>query len=201
MANRNGIKYGLTCLFPIERNGASTAGLRNTLNAMEDHPQGSPLAAVNIIHLARFAIVDHFACQGAPAKQDALRSNYLLFMCDFDGDAVETLTAALADHACDVVRSIWRHCVAFPELAPRPTLEQRDALAHYFKRCQIRTTLFVADRHEDSVEDILRALDLQRRFVAFIAANQCKDAATLKAEFARFWRAYQNAPPPDPGSI
>ncbi len=107
--------------------------------------------------MARFVVIDNLAYQGVPAKGDTLASSsYLLFLCDFDGDSPDALVAGLVGAIRHEVEEIWRHCVAFPGVAPL------DPLAAYFARCQINTNLFLADRPDDTVDDILKSL-LYRR--------------------------------------
>ena len=60
-------------------------------------PYGSPLSKVPLIHMARFAIIDDLPYQGVPNNRDDLLSDYMLFVCDFDGMNVDTLVAAMID--------------------------------------------------------------------------------------------------------
>ena len=162
MANVNRKKFGLTCLFPIIREDRThSLELRAYLRKMDEmdgDPYGSPLSKVPLIHMARFAIINDLPYQGVPNNRDDLLSDYMLFVCDFDGTNVDTLVAAMiATIAKEVVEAIWAHCVAYPGLG------SKDALTAYFERCQLRTNLFLADRPDDEVGHILRALVCKRK--------------------------------------
>ena len=96
MASVNRKKFGLTCLFPIIREDRThSLQLRAHLRTMDSDPYGSPLSRVPIIHMARFAIIGDLPYQGVPNNRDDLLSDYMLFVCDFDGTNVDTLVAAM----------------------------------------------------------------------------------------------------------
>ena len=156
MGNINGKKYALTTLFPIAP-GEHYAQLKKYLRDLDKEPYGSPLAHVGCIHMARFVIVEDFVYQGLPAKRDHLQSRYLLFMCDFDGASLDVVVGAMVTQIGDAVHEIWQHCVAYPGR------NERDRLIAYFERCQLKTSLFFADRPDDEVSTILRALMSKRQ--------------------------------------
>ena len=193
MANQNGAKYGFTGLFPIKTGGHS-ANLRTLLRSLDDprhYPRGSPLSNVPIVHMARFVIIDRLAYQGLPAKVDTLKSDYLLFVCDFDGYSVDTLIHAMVRNMGAHVTAIWDHCVHFPGI------QSCDRLAAYFEQCQLTTNLLLADQPDASVDDILMGLTCRRRFGEFIRQVQRKprNPAVLKRGFRRMWRSLQNEKP------
>jgi hypothetical protein len=197
MANLNGAKYGYTGIFPIARQ--QTTDLRALLRSLDDterYPPGSPLGEVPIVHMARLFIVDRLAYQGTPAKFDKLRSDYLVFVCDFDGDSVDTLVDAMASGIPETVAAIWGHCIGFPGLRPR------DPLSAYFERCQIKTTLFLADQPDASVQDILVALTYRRRLGEFVKRIQREplDPVALQNEFMRMLRGLRDVRP-SPGEL
>jgi hypothetical protein len=193
MANQNGTKYGFTGLFPI-KTGEHSADLRTFLRSLDDkrrYPRGSPFSDVPIVHMARFAIIDGLAYQGFPAKLDTLKSQYLLFVCDFDGPSIDALIQALVRYIPTQVTAVWEHCVLFPGT------QSRDRLAAYFEQCQLNTNLFLADQPEASVDDILRGLMCRRRLGEFIRQVQRKprNATVLQRGFKRMWRRLQNDRP------
>ncbi len=193
MANQNGSKYGFTGLFPIKIGGHS-ANLRTLLRSLDDthrYPRASPLSEVSIVHMARFVIVDRLAYQGLPAKVDTLKSDYLLFVCDFDGYSVDTLIHAMVRNMAGQVTGIWGHCVGFPGI------QSCDRLAVYFEQCQLKTNLLLADQPEASLDDILMGLMCRRRFGEFIRQVQRKPRApaVLKRGFRLMWRSHQNDRP------
>jgi hypothetical protein len=192
MANQNGAKYGFTGLFPVAR-GQSTE-LRTLLRSLDDtqtYPRGSPFSHVPVIHMARLFVIDRLAYQGTPAKIDTLQSDYLLFACDFDGDSIDVLIRAMVSKIPDQLAAIWGRCVRYPGI------QKSDQLSEYFERCQLKTTLFLADQPLASVDDILRGLVCRRRFGEFIRQVQRKrrDPAVLKRGFKLMWRCLQRDKP------
>jgi hypothetical protein len=192
MANQNGAKYGFTGLFPIK--DGQSAALRRLLRTLDDtttYPRGSPLSEVPIIHMARLFIVDRLAYQGTPAKFDQLKSDYLLFACEFDGESVDALIRAMVSNIPNEVAAIWDHCLCFPGI------NGLDQLSRYFERCQLETTLLLADQPSASVDDILRALLTRRRFTDFIRDVQLRPRAPadLQRDFRQLWQSLQRQRP------
>jgi hypothetical protein len=185
MSNINGRKYGFTGLFPI-KTGNNTAQLRRYLRSLDgpNYERGSPLANVDLIHMARLVIVDHLPFQGVPAKYDVLSVNFLLFACDFDGSAPEELVLAMSRSIPKVVNRIWGHCSDYPGCSQ----EARERLVGYFDRYQLTTSLFFADQPEARVPEILAALRLKDQFLQFVCAHQGEDPAKLRQQFDRMWR-------------
>ncbi len=193
MANQNGTKYGFTGLFPI-KTAEHGAKLRTLLRSLDDtlrYPRGSPLSDVPIVHMARFAIIDRLAYQRFPAKIDNLKSQYLLFLCDFDGRSVDALIQAMVRNIPTQLAAIWEHCILFPGIG------SCDRLAAYFERCQLTTNLFLADQPEASVDDILLALTYRRRLGEFIkdVQRRPRSPAALQRGFRRMWLKLQKATP------
>lgn len=198
MSNVNGRKYGFTGLFPIKEH-ADCATLREHLRALDQHPCGSPLSALPIIHMARLVIIDRLPFQGIPAADDRLRSRYLLFACEYDGADVDTLVRALVQAIPDQVETIWGHCIGFPGLTP-PAPADGDGLVAYFKRCQVATNLFLADQPDRTVPEILKALSAKQHFVAFLERHQGEAPQLLQQHFREMWqRVVDDAP--KPGSL
>src|SRR5262245_40892822 len=176
MSNVNGNIYGFTGLFPI-KSDADCGALRSHLRSLDDHPLGSPLSSLDIVHVARFVIIDRIAFQGEPAKHDRLSSAYLLFVCDFDGSDVDQLVTAIVTTIPETFRTIWGHCVAAPATGSAPPATS-DVIA-YFRRCQMQTTLLLADQPDASVTQILRSLALTRMFAEFAQQHQGQDPALV----------------------
>lgn len=192
MANQNGGKYGFTGLFPIK--DGETAVLRAFLRTLDDeveYPRGSPLSEVSMMHMARFVVIDRLAYQGTPAKVDTLKSNYLLFACDFDGFSIDVLIREMVERIPRQLKAIWQHCLGFPDI------ESCDQLAAYFEQCQVTTNFFLADQPEASVNDILIGLMYRRRLGEFIRHVQVKrpSPAALKNDFELMWRSLQEDRP------
>jgi hypothetical protein len=197
MSNRSGGIYGFTGLFPLKA-ATSCSALRSFLRSLDNHPLGSPLSSLDLVHMARLVIIDRLAFQGEPAAQDHLMSAYLLFACDFDGAGVDDLTNAMAAKIPDMLNTVWRHCVGFPDIGHLS--DRRSELVRYFRRCQIPTNLFLADQPDHSVLHILQALALKRMFADFVQQHQGSDPEVVRHEFHARWHAFQEAPPPAPGS-
>lgn len=197
MANQNGDKYGFTGLFPIAANRSDDvrAYLR-TLDDIRTYPRGSPFSDVPIIHMARLFIVDRLAYQGTPAKFDELKSDYLVFMCEFDGGSVDPLVQALVGNIPTEVAGIWGSCLSFPGI------QRRDQLSEYFERCQLTTSLFLADQPEASVGEILMALLCRRRLGEFVEQIQSNPPSpdVLQQDFSQMWQSLQNESP-RPGDL
>jgi hypothetical protein len=197
MANQNCNTYGFTALFPIKP-GGHAADLRSHLRSLDGHRYGSPLSEVSIIHMARFVIIDQLAYQGVPAKRDTLKSAYLLFMCEFDGDSPDVLARQLIKNIAADVREIWVHCLAFPGT------ESPDHLAAYFERCQLETTLFLADRPADNVETVLKALKYRKELADLVLWLQQQPTiipSRLKARLRELQVRIEQPPPPQPGEL
>jgi hypothetical protein len=195
MGNTNGKKFGFTSLFPIQ-DGEHYVLLRKYLRSLDtSNVYGSPLSNVPIIHMARFAITEDLPFQGVPAKRDTLMSRYLLFMCDFDGTTVDALVREMNARIGEVMDAIWSHCRAYPGR------ESQDRLAAYFEQCQLKTNLFLADRPDDEVRVILRALMYKREFIEFLRNYQLGRFSNPQLEFQRMWQALANRPTPVPGSM
>jgi len=196
MANQNGGKYGFTALFPIKA-GEHASQLRKHLRTLDSNLNGSPLSEAPIIHMARFAIIDRLAYQGLPAKADTLNCAYLLFLCEFDGDSPEALVRQLIDRLPGEATAIWEHCRSFPGT------QSADELSSYFEKCQLETTLFLADRPDDTVDAILRALRCKREFADLVLWFQCTTPtpAALKNRVRDLIATLDTALPPHPGSL
>lgn len=196
MANRNGAKYGFTALFPIGP-GEHGAQLREYLRSLDGHRRGSPLSELQVVHMARLVIIDRLAYESFPAHADHLKMAYLLFMCDFDERDLVPLVNAMVRKIPGVAKDIWGHCLQFPGT------DDADRLLTYFQKCQLKTNLFLADRPDDTVDQILRALRLRRKFGGFVVGAQQRSpaAADLQRAFLRMWQQLENSPAPEPGSL
>ena len=199
MANTAERAYGLTILSPIVNGTASTGephdrAIRRELLAFGDGE--SPLANVPTTHLARWVVIDALPYEGIPARLDQLAHKHLLFTSNFDGkldDYLELLRTRIPD----VVDRLWSHCVGFPGAGDRL------AFGAYMKRCQVETTFFFGAYTAYTLEQVLRALDLQRRMARFVADRQATGGtpATLRQAFRELMAEASAAPTPRPGSI
>ena len=198
--NRSGTKYGYTALFPIKDTDSSVE-LRKILEIMGSHERGSPFADVPLIHMARLIVWDNLPYQGYPAKTDRLKSSYLIFMCDFDGSQVGELAGSLVQNAPDLVNDVWGKCSNFPYSSSAMTGDTADRLTDYFTRYQVETSLFLSDRPDTTVGEILRSINLQVAFARFVERNQTATAKTLKSKFRTFWQKQKKTNQPVPGGL
>jgi hypothetical protein len=131
---------------------------------------------------------------GMPACEEHLKSKYLVFESNLDGD-LDGYLAGLAESIPDHLDAIWQHCVGYPGAA------NRRAFVDYMKACQLDTTFFFAAVNDKSVSETLRALQTQAAVADFIATHQGEDAATLQSEFMLFVANLRAQPLPRPGSM
>ena len=131
---------------------------------------------------------------GAPACEEHLKSKYLIFESNCDGELdsyLSNLAASIPEH----LDAVWKHCVGYPGAV------NREAFIDYMKACQIDTTFFFAAVNDKTVPETLRALQTQSAVADFIASHQGVDSATLQREFIEFLAHLKTLPPPRPGSM
>ena len=197
MPDRSGQSYAFAAVTPIISGATQgvihAAELRSVLARMSDL-RVSPFSHIPGTHFARWNVIDDMPQLGLPSAIDHLQSKYLLLEADFDGDRdlwIETLVTAIPE----VIDAIYRHCVAYPGV---------DGLAdfrNYLLKCQLHTTLDFAPFGTVPLENVLRALDTQRKFVGFMHATQGRSALELRAAFLDFMKRLGQSPPPPAGSI
>jgi hypothetical protein len=197
MANQSGQVYGLTILSPILQGDSIEIGhateLRWYLASLKrDHT--SPLARVSSTHFARLVVMDDVVFVGAPAIEEHLKSRYLVFETNFDGD-LDTYLTRMAREIPDFVDSVWKHCVGYPGVADPA------GFVAYMKKCQIETTFFFADVNDKTVQQNLKALQVQSALAHFIEKNQGKPAAEIQKAFGVLLERLAKAPAPLPGGI
>jgi hypothetical protein len=71
------------------------------------------------------------------------------------------------------------------------------------KRCQVETSFFFGAYTKYTLDDVLRALDAQRRVGDFIARQQDANAspAALQSAFRNLVAQLANSPTPRPGTL
>jgi hypothetical protein len=195
MANKNGQVYGLTVLSPIIEDErldiCHSMELRWYLGHLaRDHK--SPFAQISSTYLARLVVMDDVIYVGVPACEEHLKSRYLVFETNFDGDLDIYLTR-MARETPDFVDAVWKHCVGYPGLSDTA------AFVAYMKRCQIETTFFFADVNDRTVQQTLKALQTQSALAHFIAKHQGKPPADMQREFGALLQSITDSPLPLPG--
>jgi hypothetical protein len=196
MPNQNGTVYGLTILSPILNDETASPSHDLQIRAyLATLPTGedSPFALAPGTHLARLVVMDDVVFVGAPSIEEHLKSKYLVFESNCDGD-LDGYLAGLAAAAPQHLDAVWSHCVGYPGTA------NPSAFVRYMKSCQVETTFFFAAVNNKSVPETLRALQTQRAVADFIARHQGIEPAILQAKFAEFATTLKSAPLPKPGS-
>ena len=195
MANQSGQVYGLTILSPIIEDNrldiCHSMDLRWYLGHLpRDHK--SPFARISSTYLARLVVMDDVVYVGAPACEEHLKSRYLIFETNFDGDLDAYLTL-MARETPEFVEAVWKHCVGYPGLSGLA------AFIAYMKKCQITTTFYFADVNDRTVQTSLKALQTQSALARFIEKHQGQPPAEIQREFGALLQAMAKAPPPVPG--
>ena len=195
MANESGQVYGLTILSPIIKDQRldidHVTQLRWYLCGLpRDH--NSPFAKVSSTYLARLVVLDDVVFVGRPACEEHLKSRYLIFETNFDGD-LDTYLRRLAPEVPTFVHDVWQHCAGYPGV------ENIDAFIAYMKLCQVTTTFFFADVNDRTVQQSLKALQTQSTLAHFIERNQGKPPEEIQKSFGTFLKRLETAAPPREG--
>jgi hypothetical protein len=195
MANQNGQVYGLTILSPIIEDErldiCHSMELRWYLGHLaRDHK--SPFARISSTYLARLVVLDDVVYVGAPACEEHLKSRYLVFETNFDGD-LDTYLTRMARETPEFVDAVWKHCVGYTGVSDVA------AFIAYMNKCQITTTFFFADVNNRTVQQSLKALQTQSAVAHFIEKHQGKPPAEIQRELAAMLHSMSHAPLPLPG--
>lgn len=195
MGNQNGQIYGLTILSPIKQGGLIDVGHATALRwylagLPRDHT--SPFAQLSSTHLARLVVMDDVVYVGAPACEEHLKSRYLVFETNFDGD-LDTYLSRMVRELPDFVEAVWSHCVGYPGVADTAQW------VAYMKKCQIETTFFFADVNNKTVQQNLTALRTQSAVAHFIEKHQGKPPAEIQRDLGALLDALKRLPTPRAG--
>jgi hypothetical protein len=197
LPNQNGCVYGLTFLAPIrdEKDALPSHDLqlRNYLAKLPTDER-SPLAIAPGTHLARLVVMDDVIYVGSPAREEHLKSKYLVFETNCDCDTADYLTG-LAKTIPTYLDNIWGHCVGYPGSSD-PV-----AFVHYMKSCQIETTFFFPAVNDKSVSQTLAALQTQRAVADFITRHQGVKPEQTQRDFLAFLATLDATPVPPAGSM
>lgn len=180
--NTSGGAYGLTLLCPIINSSQNNESYAEILrHYLENLPTDgkSPMAKVPNTYLARFYVLNDVFYQGYPAKEEHLKSKYLVFSSNFHGDR-DTYLKNMWQTAETDVKQIWQYCVAFDEV------KTTEDFISYIKKCQIDNNLFFNGSNGDPLAEQLKALYLKQEFTRFAYENQGLEAAELQKNFQAF---------------
>lgn len=182
MANKSGNAYGLTVLSPIingsQNNDSYAAHVRERLQKLELN-ENSPMSAVPNTYLCRFYVLNDVFYQGSPAREEHLKSKYLVFSTNFYGD-LDTYLEGMWKHATEFVNETWGHCVAFDKV------NNANAFVSYIKDCQINNSLFFNGSNDEPLEEQLKGLYLKQEFSNFVFQHQGQSAEELQQAFNDF---------------
>ena len=197
MPNLNGKLYGLTILSPIIDDDSVTPShdlqIRYYLATLPTDEK-SPFALAPGTHLARLAVMDDVIYVGMPSCEEHLKSKYLVFESNLDGD-LETYLAGLAKTVPEQLDAIWTHCVGYPGA------RDVEGFVRYMKSCQLETTFYFAAVNDRSLPETLKALQTQNAVAQFLANHQHTAPAQLQAEFMKFAAGLAAEPTPRAGSM
>ena len=195
MSNQSGNAYGLTALIPIKNgslNNQSYASLaRQVLQQWPSSERSrvvdelSPMAKVPNTYLCRFYILNDVFYEGSPAKEEHLKSKYLVFSSNFHG-SLETYLQGMWNYAQDEIQKLLCHCVAFERV------KNANDFVDYIKGCQVDNALFFNGSTDDSLAEQLKSLYLKQAFSHFVFNHQTRvqqgseSAADLQKAFQNF---------------
>jgi hypothetical protein len=181
MANTSGKAYGLTLLCPIRQDDESCSYsniVYQRLSLLPRHYR-SPMAKVPNTYLCRLYVLNDVFYQGHPAREEHLKSKYLVFCCNFHGDRDHYLKG-MWEAIQDDIEHIWEHCIHFDLVN-----NAQDFIA-YVTKCQVKNNLFFNGSTDDSLEEQLKSLYLKQEFSRFAYNNQGKNAVELQQAFKEF---------------
>ena len=190
MANVSGKTYGLTILSPIiEDNRLDVCHSMKLRWYLSQLPRDntSPFAQLSSTYLARLVVMDDVVFVGHPAHEVHLKSRYLVFETNFDGD-LDTYLERMAKETKEFVDAVWTHCVGFPGT------DDVNAFMAYMKRCQVKTTFFFADVNDRTVGSTLKALKTQAALADFMEKHQGRTAAEVQRAFGEFYERLRKSP-------
>jgi hypothetical protein len=190
MANISGKVYGLTILSPIiEDNRLEICHSMELRWYLSQLPRDchSPFAQLSSTYLARLVVMDDVVFVGHPAHEDHLKSRYLIFETNFDGD-LDTYLRRMATETKEFVEAVWKHCVGYPGT------NDVDAFIAYMKKCQLNTTFYFADVNDQTVESTLTALKTQAALAHFMEKHEGVPAAELQRAFREFYQRLSKSP-------
>lgn len=170
MANKAGNAYGLTALIPIKNGSESeesyASKVRGLLQAWSlEKNEHSPMAQVPNTYLCRFYVLNDVFYQGSPAKEEHLKSKYLVFSTNFYGE-LEPYLQGMWSKAKTELQQLLQHCVAFDRV------QSVEDFVNYFKRCQVDNALFFNGSTDDPLVEQLKALYLKQALAHFVFTHQ-----------------------------
>lgn len=171
--NRHGTAYALNVFTPVLAGREEEA--RTAIESLPLGPE-SPFARLDQLHFSRLQIFDDLLYQGGKQKRDQLKSKYVVFTANFDGE-LDPFLDALAERMPAEADSWWGHCVGYPGASDRAGFKR------YMRHNQIRTDLFAAAYPTTTVAEVRAALALRELILDFAIGAQGIDAVELQHRF------------------
>jgi hypothetical protein len=141
-------------------------------------------------------VLDDVIYVGAPSCEEHLKSKYLVFESNCDGDRDSYLTG-LARAIPEELDAIWNHCAGYPKRGAADL----EAFLAYMKRCEIETTFFFAPVNDKTRKQTLVALRNKAAIAHFVASHQGKPAAEIQKNLLKLSAHLKALPDPKPAAI
>lgn len=154
------------------------ADIRSALAAMQG--QESIFAQCDMAHMVRLQVIDQIKPAMGGAVQHPLKTKYLLFCADIDGELPDFLDALYGSQP-DVVHKLWGRCLGYPQY------EGAVFFRRYIERCLVGKPLSFCAFPGSTVQDIKRLISLQKEISGFAARVQGAPVNVLR----QAWRDLQ----------
>lgn len=168
MGNRFGNAYGLTVLIPIKQGAEHNRSFDKIMrDQIQQWPQQetSPLARVPNTYLARVFLLQDVFYEGAPAVEEHLQNQYLVFSSNFYGD-LDTYLTGMWNTINDELKALLKYCYAFDKV------KSASDFVGYIKKCQINNSLFFNGSNDKPLPEQLKALYVKQAFIHFAYLSQ-----------------------------
>ncbi len=185
----------LTALSPIEyRHNDPDNRIATMLEVIGDHEQDdSPFRKCPMVHMARLQIIDQLVPPMGDTSGVHLKTKYLLFVVDLDGNNDDFLDC-LYRVAPEFVHAIWGRCLGYPAYKGSVFFRR------YIARCMFNNPLGYAG-FPLSVQETLRVLSRKQALAKWASDHQGLSDAELKAAWQRDQEILTNPDIPKPGSF
>lgn len=161
-------------------------------------PEKQILLSCPMVHMARLQIIDNVIPPMGQLPPDSLKSKYLLFVAEVDGEIDDFLDALYngpqypfdwkaeretrKEHEA-FVQNVWGQCLGYPDDKGCVFFRQ------YMHRCRIKVRLPFA-AYDYAVHEIDEAKAIQAGFTKFVEANQGLGPEELHAKWQEFVEEY-----------
>lgn len=196
MPDIRGNAYGLTCLCPIRPGAAYDDSGRSHLELIRCKldswalNERSPMARVPNTYLSRFFVLDRVIYQGVdllkiwpqprPAKEDRLKSAYLVFSSNFHGTDIDPYLYGMWEGARESIIDVFQHCVGFDSVNSAATFCQ------YIRRCRVETTFYFNGSTDESLAEQLKGLYLKQELSRFVFEHEGQPDDVVQQAFIEF---------------